>query len=99
MSACILEHVARLRERQRDAILLHQFAGLVHALLRKPCAAGSHPEWRQLYEETLPRLFFVVLLAVIGVRAGQIITGLWSNYEGMEANWLQLEPWVVKGRR
>jgi RNA polymerase sigma-70 factor, ECF subfamily len=30
MSACILEHIARLKERQREAILLHQFAGLGH---------------------------------------------------------------------
>jgi molybdopterin-containing oxidoreductase family membrane subunit len=45
---------------------------------------------RELYDTTLPRLYFVTLLTVIGMRFGQIITGLWSNYEGMEAHWLEL---------
>lgn len=45
---------------------------------------------RFLYDAVLPRLFFVTLLAVIGMRFGQIVTGLWSNYEGMEAHWLTL---------
>jgi molybdopterin-containing oxidoreductase family membrane subunit len=45
---------------------------------------------RRLYDDILPRLFFVSLLAVIGMRFGQIVTGLWSNYEGMEAHWLAL---------
>jgi len=49
------------------------------------------PNVNYLYHEVLPRLFFIALLAVIGTRFGQIITGLWSNYEGMEANWLQLQ--------
>jgi molybdopterin-containing oxidoreductase family membrane subunit len=48
------------------------------------------PNVNHLYHEVLPRLFFVALLAVIGMRFGQIITGLWSNFEGMEAHWLQL---------
>ena len=43
-----------------------------------------------LYDEVMPRLFFVSLLAVIGMRFGQIVTGLWSNVEGLEAAWLQL---------
>lgn len=30
MSACILEHISRLPERQREAVLLHHFAGLGH---------------------------------------------------------------------
>lgn len=30
MSGCILGHVTRLPERQRDAVLLHQFGGLGH---------------------------------------------------------------------
>lgn len=30
MSGCILGHVARLPERQREAVLLHHFAGLGH---------------------------------------------------------------------
>lgn len=45
---------------------------------------------RRLYTEAMPRLFFVSLLAVIGMRFGQILTGLWSNYEGLEAHWLAL---------
>ncbi|KIM00419.1 Molybdopterin Oxidoreductase Membrane Subunit [Paramagnetospirillum magnetotacticum MS-1] len=44
-------------------------------------------EVKRLYTSVLPRLFFVSLLAVIAMRFGQIITGLWSNYEGMEAHW------------
>lgn len=31
MSACILGHVGRLPERQREAVLLHHFAGLSHS--------------------------------------------------------------------
>ncbi len=31
MSGCILSHVARLPERQREAVLLHHFAGLGHS--------------------------------------------------------------------
>jgi molybdopterin-containing oxidoreductase family membrane subunit len=49
------------------------------------------PNVNHLYHEVLPRLFFIALLAVIGMRFGQIITGLWSNFEGMEAHWLQLQ--------
>lgn len=45
---------------------------------------------RALFDIVLPRLFFVTLLAVIGMRVGQIITGLWSNYEGLEAHWAML---------
>jgi len=30
MSGCILGHVARLPERQQEAVLLHHFAGLSH---------------------------------------------------------------------
>jgi Ni/Fe-hydrogenase subunit HybB-like protein len=56
-------------------------------LPRNPLVA---PNVNQLYQEVLPRLFFISLLAVIAVRVGQIITGLWSNQEGLEANWLQL---------
>ncbi len=41
-------------------------------------------------EVVMPRLFFVALLAVIAMRFGQILTGLWSNYEGMEAHWRAL---------
>lgn len=48
------------------------------------------PNADHLYHEVLPRLFFVVLLAVFGMRTGQIITGLWSNAEGLEVNWLEL---------
>ena len=49
------------------------------------------PNVHSLYEEILPRLFFVVLLAVVGMRFGQIVTGLWSNFDGMDAFWLQLD--------
>lgn len=45
---------------------------------------------KRLYASILPRLFFVVVLAVIGMRFGQILTGLWSNYEGLEAQWREL---------
>lgn len=46
---------------------------------------------RELCDSLLPRLYFIVLLAVIGMRFGQIITGLWSRFEGMEAHWQALE--------
>lgn len=42
---------------------------------------------KRLFRETLPRLFFLTLLAVIGMRFGQIVTNLWSNYDGMDAHW------------
>ena len=42
---------------------------------------------RFLYDSVMPRLFWVTLLAVVAMRFGQILTGLWSNYEGMEAHW------------
>lgn len=48
------------------------------------------PEVNSLFTEIFPRLFFVCLLAVIGMRFGQIVTGLWSNFDGMDASWLQL---------
>ena len=48
---------------------------------------GTPGNVRTLYDEVLPRLFFVTLLAVIAMRFGQVLTGLWSNYEGMEAHW------------
>ncbi len=51
---------------------------------------GIAPEVRVLNDEVLPRLFFLAALAVIAMRVGQIITGLWSNFEGMEAHWRAL---------
>jgi molybdopterin-containing oxidoreductase family membrane subunit len=51
---------------------------------------NAHADLSDLYGGILPRLFFVALLAVIGMRFGQIITSLWSNYEGLEAHWLSL---------
>ena len=48
---------------------------------------GMSEELRYLNDVVLPRLFFVALLAVVAMRFGQILTGLWSNYEGMEAHW------------
>ena len=52
---------------------------------------------KRLLRETLPRLFFIALLAVIGMRFGQIITNLWSTYDGMDAHWYALNSrlfWV-----
>lgn len=49
------------------------------------------PNVHELYDEILPRLFLVTLLAVIGMRFGQVVTGLWSNFDGMDAHWLQLQ--------
>jgi Ni/Fe-hydrogenase subunit HybB-like protein len=48
---------------------------------------GTPDHVRTLYNEVLPRLFFVTLLAVIAMRFGQLLTGLWSNFDGMDANW------------
>lgn len=51
----------------------------------------------RLFRETLPRLFFLAVLAVIGMRFGQIVTSLWTNFEGMDAHWLALKSglyWV-----
>lgn len=48
---------------------------------------GMPENVRFLDDVVLPRLFWVALLAVVAMRFGQIITGLWSNYEGMEAHW------------
>jgi len=50
----------------------------------------QQPAADELYYHLMPRLFFVSLLAVIGMRFGQIVTTLWSNYEGLEAHWLSL---------
>jgi len=62
---------------------------------------GTPENVRVLYDQVLPRLFFVTLLAIIAMRFGQILTGLWSNFEGMEAHWravgsplFQIEIWV-----
>lgn len=55
-----------------------------------PREQGTPAPAQELYDVVLPRLFFVSLLAVIAMRFGQILTGLWSNYEGMEAHWLAL---------
>ncbi len=55
------------------------------------------PAMNRLFSETLPRLFFITLLAVMGMRFGQIITNLWSNFDGMDAHWLALNSplyWV-----
>ncbi len=51
---------------------------------------GTPENVRKLFDEVLPRLFFVTLLAVVVMRVGQIVTGLWSNFEGMEAHWRAL---------
>ncbi|MCR6628968.1 MAG: sigma-70 family RNA polymerase sigma factor [Magnetospirillum sp.] len=41
MSACILAHVARLPERQREAVLLHHFAGLSHREMAGPLGVSE----------------------------------------------------------
>jgi len=61
----------------------------VTSMVPRARVADNHT--RALYDIILPRLFFVTLLAVIGMRVGQIITGLWSNYEGLEAHWAMLQ--------
>src|SRR5512134_654749 len=62
---------------------------------------GMPEHVRFLDDVVLPRLFWVALLAVVAMRFGQILTGLWSNYEGMEAHWraighplFHVEIWV-----
>ena len=62
---------------------------------------GMPEDVRYLDDVVLPRLFFVALLAVVAMRFGQILTGLWSNFEGMEAHWrairhplFHVEIWV-----
>jgi molybdopterin-containing oxidoreductase family membrane subunit len=55
------------------------------------------PAMERLFKVVLPRLFFISVLAVIGMRFGQIITNLWSNFEGMDAHWIALKSplyWV-----
>lgn len=56
-----------------------------------PKDEANAPNVRSLFREVLPRLFFIAILAVIGVRFGQIVTGLWSNVDGLDASWLQLK--------
>lgn len=56
--------------------------------VRGPQLAESQ---RYLYDVVMPRLFWVSLLAVVAMRFGQILTGLWSTYEGMEAHWRAIE--------
>jgi len=43
------------------------------------------PGMQELRERVLPRLFMIALLGVIAMEAGTIITGLWSNLEGLDA--------------
>jgi Ni/Fe-hydrogenase subunit HybB-like protein len=55
------------------------------------------PAMVRLFRTILPRLFFIAVLAVIGMRFGQIVTDLWSNVEGMDAHWVALQSklyWV-----
>lgn len=55
-----------------------------------PRGERADPKVAALYGEVLPRLFFIALLAVIAMRVSQLVTGLWSNAEGMDAHRLQL---------
>lgn len=48
---------------------------------------GESAAEHRVDDVVLPRLFFIALLAVVAMRFGQILTGLWSSYEGMEAHW------------
>jgi len=48
------------------------------------------PAMTRLFRVELPRLFFIAVLAVTGMRFGQIVTNLWTNFEGMDAHWLAL---------
>lgn len=64
------------------------FALFITSMTRRDGQTGA--EVVQLYNVVLPRLLFVSVLAVIGMRFGQIVTGLWSNFEGLEANWSAL---------
>lgn len=41
MSGCILGHVTRLPDRQRDAVLLHHFAGLTHGEIAAALAVSE----------------------------------------------------------
>lgn len=41
MSGCILGHLARLPERQREAVLMHHFAGLSHRELAVPLGVSE----------------------------------------------------------
>ncbi len=64
------------------------FTVLFTSLMRR--VSGTPENVRKLFDDVLPRLFFITLLAVVVTRFGQIITGLWGNYEGMEAHWRSL---------
>jgi Ni/Fe-hydrogenase subunit HybB-like protein len=65
------------------------FMLFIGSLVRR--GAGMPENVRVLDDVVLPRIFFVALLAVIAMRVGQILTGLWSNFEGMEAHWRALQ--------
>ena len=75
--------------------ILSGFASAVSFLLfftsLLPKNESESPQVRPLFREILPRLFFVSILAVIGVRFGQVVTGLWSNVDGLDTSWLQLK--------
>lgn len=65
------------------------FMLFIGSLVRR--GPGMPESVRVLDGVVLPRIFFVALLAVIAMRFGQILTGLWSNFEGMEAHWRALQ--------
>lgn len=65
------------------------FMLFIGSLVRR--GPGMPESTRLLDDVVLPRIFFVALLAVIAMRFGQILTGLWSNFEGMEAHWRALQ--------
>jgi len=65
------------------------FMLFIGSLVRR--GSGMPENVRVLDDVVMPRIFFVALLAVIAMRFGQILTGLWSNFEGMEAHWRALQ--------
>jgi molybdopterin-containing oxidoreductase family membrane subunit len=49
-----------------------------------PRDGGGSRAMAALREEVLPRIFLIGLLGVLAMSAGTIITGLWSNVEGLD---------------
>lgn len=49
-----------------------------------PREANGSPGMTMLREDVLPRIFLIGLLGVLAMSAGTVITGLWSNVEGLD---------------
>lgn len=52
-----------------------------------PGRADQPKEIVELFDVTLPRLFFIALLGVVAMAAARMITGLWGNGDGLDAYW------------